>query len=96
MSLDFVSVPRPDIDGGEHATWGGIQDDWQQNADLFDLSVEDARDIYRTHGRPNIDKFRREECYEALVELHERTSDEAMYAGQRPGDSEEEEDHESE
>lgn len=86
MSLDLVPVPRPDIEEEAHSIWGGISDDWEENGGLFDLTVEDARDIYREHGWPDVDAFEREQCYEALAELHERCIDEAMDVGKTPED----------
>lgn len=91
MSLDLVPVPRPDIDGEGHTIWGGISDDWEENGDLFDPTVEDARDIYRAHEWPDVYNFDREECHEALAELHERYCDEALNAGKTPEDSSDEE-----
>lgn len=91
MSLDLVPVPRPDIEEEAHSIWGGVSDDWEENGGLFDLMVEDARDIYRAHGWPDVDSFEREECYEALAELHERYCDEAIDAGKTPEDSSDEE-----
>lgn len=89
MSLDLVPVPRHDIEEAP-SIWGGISDDWEENGGLFDLVIEDARDIYRAHGWPDVDSFEREECYEALAELHERYCDEAVHVGEMPEDSSDE------
>ncbi|VUC36494.1 unnamed protein product [Clonostachys rosea] len=71
-SLDLVPVPRPDTDIAEcyPEVWGVIREEGDEDdEDDPDPEVEEAREIYRAHGWPDLTKFRRQECYDALVEL---------------------------
>lgn len=38
--------------------------------------MQEAREIYRMHGWPDLAKFRRQECYDALVRLRNRLLEE--------------------
>ncbi|KAF6799437.1 hypothetical protein CSOJ01_12499 [Colletotrichum sojae] len=76
-NLDLVPVPRPDTDVAENhpEIWGAIREGDDED-DMLDADVEDAREIYREHGWPDLAKFRRQECYDALVEYRTKMLEE--------------------
>ncbi|KAJ3962717.1 hypothetical protein N0V92_000509 [Colletotrichum tropicale] len=77
-SLDLVPLPRPDTEDAEYypEIWGTIREGEEEEDELVDPGIEDARDIYREHGWPNLAGFRRKECHDALVELRTKLVEE--------------------
>ncbi|CAG9957132.1 unnamed protein product [Clonostachys rosea f. rosea IK726] len=71
-SLDLVPLPRPDTEIAEcyPEVWGVVREEGEgDDEDDPGPEVEEAREIYRVYGWPDVAKFRRQECYDALVEL---------------------------
>ncbi|KAL3295476.1 alpha beta hydrolase fold protein [Colletotrichum asianum] len=77
-SLDLVPLPRPDTEDAEYypEIWGTMREGEEEEDELADPGIEDARDIYREHGWPNLAGFRRQECYDALVEFRTKLVEE--------------------
>lgn len=95
LELELVPVPPPGYEWAMEETdiWGGFSDHWKDNNELWDLSIEEVRDVYRSRGWPNVENFKSKACYEALIELRDRLLDEEP-DGSTPDDSEEEVDNE--
>ncbi|KAF9872880.1 hypothetical protein CkaCkLH20_09743 [Colletotrichum karsti] len=76
-SLDLVPLPRPDTEDAEYypEVWGAIRED-DAKGQVSDTEIEDARDIYRKHGWPDLARFRQQECYDALVEFRTKLLEE--------------------
>ncbi|KAE9581548.1 hypothetical protein CGCF415_v010341 [Colletotrichum fructicola] len=77
-SLDLVPLPRPDTEDAEYypEVWGAIREGKEEEDEVADSGIEDARDIYRDHGWPNLARFRRQECYDALVDSRTKLAEE--------------------
>ncbi|KAK8051100.1 hypothetical protein PG993_002485 [Apiospora rasikravindrae] len=79
-ALDLVPVPRPDTDVSEcyPEIWGAVREEGEDECEdeLPDPEIEDARDIYRAHGWPDLAQFRHQECYDALVEFRTKLLEE--------------------
>ncbi|KAK7994001.1 sulfate transporter 4.1 [Apiospora arundinis] len=71
-ALDLVPVPRPDTEVAEWypEIWVAVQDEGsiEDCNEMSDPEILGACEIYRAHGWPDVAKFRRQECYDALVE----------------------------
>ncbi|KAK1974249.1 hypothetical protein LZ30DRAFT_827566 [Colletotrichum cereale] len=70
-SLDLVPLPRPDTEVAEYypEIWGTIREGEGEEDGSAEPRIEDACNIYREHGWPDLARFRQRECYDALVDF---------------------------
>ncbi|EFQ26032.1 hypothetical protein CGRA01v4_14459 [Colletotrichum graminicola] len=82
----MVPLPRPDTEVAEYypEIWGAIRMGEEEEYELADPGIEDARNIYREHGWPDLARFRRQECYDALVDFRTKVMEEDEEDGYGP------------